>query len=470
MNHPRLFTLCFLFTAVVLSGQAISPWLVGTNHWFQLEGVKAESLAPGLKQSGMQVVRIGGNGYNKTWPGDARVGRWVDYVRSVGAEPILQISALQGPEQAAATVRFFNDAKRAPGRRPIMLWSIGNEPDLDKWPTQRVHDYVLALAAAMKAVDPSIQIFVPDLAGPHFEHLDRLIGGDLDVTGAKLGDVFLVDGISWHRYAFWKDYTREEAMTRIEPAFHQPIRRLRALMAKADTLHGRVGSRRLKWALGEFNINVSINTSADPARYQAVEGIGVHSFFNGQFFAELYGVCMAEEAFFATSWSIHESNGDRGTTDFGLFDGPATALSPRSSFHHTAMVARNFRGEYVPVVHAVENLVAYAASAEGGVTVMLLNKDTTRTRELRLYFDGRPRAGAGKLVLRGSGPAKRVGARRETVPAQTSMVLAYDATGALRKRVVYSLGHAQKNLPPDEQVFPERTFGGSGPLGRRGRR
>lgn len=445
----------------VLGGQPISSTLVGSNYWMDLEGAKGAALQPYLVKSGMQLVRIGGNGYNKKWPGDAKVAGWVEAIRANGAEPLIQVSALQTAEQVAATVRFFNGD---PGsRRPVKMWSVGNEPDLDKWPTERTHKYVLELAAAMKAVDPTIQIYAPDLAGPHFEHLDRLVGGDLDITGAKRGDVYLVDGISWHRYAFWKNYTREEAMERMGPAFVEPIRKLRELMKAADKKNGRSGEQALKWSLGEFNIHVVVKTAEDPKLYQAVEGIGVNSFFNGQFFAELYGVCMAEGASYATSWSIHESDGNRGTTDFGLFDGPGTAPVPRSSFYHTMLVGRYFSGVHLPVAQKVDNLVAYAAfdgKAER-LSLMILNKDQVRSRVLRLscYNDeqwGKDKAvnlpqgsSALMIALPADAPRSLGGERTDVeVPPQSTMVLVYDLNGRLRQQVRYSLEKAVNNEPP----------------------
>jgi hypothetical protein len=455
------FSACVAVFSSALSGQPISATLVGSNYWIDLDGAKGAALQRYLEKSGMQLVRIGGNGYNKAWPGDEKVARWVDAIRANGAEPLIQVSALQTAEQVAATVRFFNGQPET--RKPVKLWSVGNEPDLDKWPTERTHKYVLELAAAMKAVDATIEIFAPDLAGPHFEHLDRLVGGDLDITAAKRGGVYLIDGISWHRYAFWKNYTREEAMTRTGPAFAEPIRKLRELMKAADKKNGRAGGQALKWSLGEFNINVAIKPADAPELYQAVEGIGVNSFFNGQFFAEIYGLCMAEQASYATSWSIHESDGNRGATDFGLFDGAGTAPVPRASFYHTMLVARYFSGVYLPVAHKVDNLVAYAAfdAKAERLSLMILNKDTVRSRVLRLSCLNDEQWGKDKVVnlpqgssalmiaLPADAPRSLGGERTDVeVPSQSTMVLVYDLRGRLRQQVRYSLEKAVDNLPP----------------------
>ena len=444
-----------------LWGQPISGTLVGSNYWTELEGAKGAALQPYLQKSGMKLVRIGGNGYNKTWPGDATVARWVDAIRANGAEPLVQVSALQTAEQVAATVRFLNGDPEK--RKPVKMWSVGNGPDLDQGAAERTRNNVLELAAAMKAVDTTIEIYAPDLAGPHFEHLDRLVGGDLDITAAKRGSVFLVDGISWHRYAFAENYTREEAMTRVGPAYAEPIRKLRGLMKAADKKNGRTGGQALKWSLAEFNINASIKPEQSPELYQAVEGIGVNSFFNGQFFAELYGLCMAEQASYATSWSIHESDGNRGATDLGLFDGPGEEPVPRSCFYHTMLVGRYFSGVYLPVVHKVDNLVAYAAydATAERLSLMLLNKDTVRSRVLRLSCFNDEQWGKDKAVnlpqgssalmiaLPADAPRSLGGERTDVeVPSQSTMVLVYDLRGRLRQQVRYSLEKAVDNLPP----------------------
>ncbi|MCU0791407.1 MAG: hypothetical protein MUE42_00825 [Opitutaceae bacterium] len=433
--------------------QTVSPTLVGTNLWYQMDGAKAGALRPALAEVGFGLIRIGGNGYNKTWPGDAKVATWCDYVRGLGAEPLVQVSALATPEQVAATVRALN---RREGRVPVRRWSIGNEPDLDKWPVKRVRDYVLRLAEAMKHEDPTIQIYAPDLAGPHFDYIDPLVGGDLDITGAKLGDVFLIDGITWHRYAFWKDFTREEAVDRVEAAYHAPIRRLRARLAEADAKHGRAGENALKWGLGEFNLHVVVKPASNPALYQAVDGAGVNSFLNGQFFAEVYGVCMAERAEFAASWSIHESNGDRGTTDFGLFDGPWAEARPRASLHHSALVAKYFKGEYKTVAHALPEFAAFATRNGEFTAVMLLNKSQRKSRSLTLAFDGRQPTGSGTVSLASEAGASleaRGAVARTELPAQSTRVLVFDAKGGVVRQIDYTLDDAKAGRAPKEQVF-----------------
>src|SRR5680860_152988 len=92
---------------------------------------------------------------------------WVKKIQALGAEPILQVSQYQAAEAAADLVRFFN-IEKPDGVAPIKYWNIGNEPWLQaKRPPLDtmgafVEAYFKPIAAAMKAVDPTIKIYGPD--------------------------------------------------------------------------------------------------------------------------------------------------------------------------------------------------------------------------------------------------------------------------------------------------------------------
>jgi hypothetical protein len=373
----------FFGIAFYLNAQKISPYLVGSNYWYQ--NWQKPQVKAIMNESSFHIIRIGGNGYNRSYPSRSSLNAYVNEIKGYGAEPLLQVSAFQSPAVAAATVKYFN----VDTDNRVKFWSIGNEPDLNnEMTTPEMYDYIVPIAQAMKAVDSTIMIFAPDLAGPHFEHLNRLVGGDLDITGLKQNSYFLIDGITWHRYAFWYDYNRNSVLGRLNTAFGSPARQLIARMEQANEMHGRTGSDKLKWGIGEFNINVALDYDDSNSLYRSEEGIGTNSFLNGQFFAEIYDLCMSEEAFFATSWSIHESGGGRSPGDLGLIDGPSNSPHPRSSYYHSKLIAENIKGTYLKATDNRNSVTTFGCKYKSAdtIAIMILNKDCQYQKEGGLNF------------------------------------------------------------------------------------
>lgn len=228
---------------VVISAAHPNPrsttWSLNYWQWLSLGNGTAgtESLVSALKPA---LLRIGGynNDANVPQPFDnAQLDTAVAYARAVGAEPILQVPLLADAsgqpataEAAAALVTYANVTKG----HAIKYFAIGNEPDL--YATQgslldatapAIPGYtpsaycasVTAYVAAMKAVDPTIQIVGPDLSYKYIAG-----GGSNDWLTPILkqcGDQF--DIIAIHRYPF-------EAKLATLPAAKQDLAAFRSVM------------------------------------------------------------------------------------------------------------------------------------------------------------------------------------------------------------------------------------------------
>src|SRR5690606_11666888 len=128
----------------------------------------------------------------------------VNEAKEMDMEPVLQVPTRGGnaaaAQNAAAIVKYFN----VDTDNRVQLWAIGNEPVYkNEFTDQELHDYIVAIATAMKEVDNTITIFVPDFAYINNVVLEKLTnGGPLDVAGLKLPgtDIYLVDGFTWHSY------------------------------------------------------------------------------------------------------------------------------------------------------------------------------------------------------------------------------------------------------------------------------
>jgi hypothetical protein len=427
---------------------AISPYLFGQNYWMDLWEHR-DVIFPLVKESGVKIIRIGGIGYDHDLAirTNEEIESWVNDIKGAGAEPMLQVSRFADVSDAVRWVKYFNIETK----NRIQYWNIGNEPDSHRPPgIDSIYYYIVKYAKAMKEVDPTISIFVPDLTGPHFQYLDRLVGGDRDITGLKINDVFLIDGISWHRYAFWKDYVRADVMDRVKTGYGDPTLQLKALIFTADSMHGRTGNNKLKWGIGEFNINVNIKVDSNPVLYKTVEGIGHHSFLSGQFYAELYGMCMEQGAFYAATWNIHEK-GNRYTNDFGYLDGPMENPTPRSNYWHMWMLAHNFSGEYCKGNANQGNIKAYGCRDNGKISVMVINMDNDRDFDFNLRLDKQPVSGDKLLKINIDADLGMEFSGK--IPNQTTCLMSFDKTGKLIKRITYSLKNALETKPPFVEEF-----------------
>ena len=387
MLLPRFFARTFLFACALFAGllpsaspaQAINPYIAGNNLWYAdrtlASTTPSSSVMTLTSQAGIRFIRIGGKEFDKNLPSNAALLTWVNRIRAIGAEPLVQISQYNSAATAAATVTYLNVTNNA----NVRYWSIGNEPWLQAnqsadaagtaRPTESeiaatIATYFKARSAAMKAVDPTIKIFGVDSEDFQPGLHARLFGGANNIAGKIPGqNYYYCDGLSWHRYP---------QANNIDPAYEglndirTRVEDCRDLIDATNLSQARTGADALQWAIGEFN---------------AKNGAAVHTWGAGQMFAGVYGLAMKHGATFATAWSLRESEGLRPSTDFGLLDGAGQI--PRPTYWHTQFVAQNFSGTYLEgypsISDATSDLLVYGASdpVAGKVSVLILNRGTS---------------------------------------------------------------------------------------------
>ena len=82
-------TLLFATVSFSLAAQIkISPYLMGQNAWGRGDIFRVQEE---IKQVKYQTIRIGGNGYENAGFMIEQAIKYIDYARSVGAEPFLQM-------------------------------------------------------------------------------------------------------------------------------------------------------------------------------------------------------------------------------------------------------------------------------------------------------------------------------------------------------------------------------------------
>lgn len=355
-----------LLLNIGVSAQTISPTLVGTNLWYTNPSATVWNLT---KQSGVQIIRIGGAEYDHNMPSKQTILSWVKQIRANGAEPLVQVSQYKSAAVAAELVTYLNVENKGI-IAPVKYWNIGNEPWLQNGRPAlstvgaMVEKYFKPIAEAMKAVDPTIKIYGPDFCYYIEEAINDLFGGKNNIAGKVPGkEYYYCDGISWHRYP--QEDNIDLAFQGLAD-FRGSIIKCKQKVDAVNLALNRTGDDALVWGIGEFN---------------AKGGAVVHSWANGQMFGGILGLCMKYEAKYAASWSMFESGGNRQGTDFSMIDGNMT---PRASYRHMEFVAKYFKGQYVDGTSSSNDFVVYGAKNENQLSVMIMHRGFGSPKEYTL--------------------------------------------------------------------------------------
>lgn len=445
-------------TAALPAGTPVSPYITGQNYWYY----PPDAAYPIIKESGVTMIRIGGHAYDVTPLPDADILKQVDNIRAIGAEPLIQVSRYAGATVAADTVRFIN----VTNGRAVKYWSIGNEPDIG-WTGNETDlaaytaDYIKTIAPAMRDVDPTINISGPEMAYYSGTKYGALLGGASDITGKDASGRYFIDSVTFHRYPFSSSYARSNVLTEVHTNFENTVKALLANIDAANVLQGRTGAEALTWGLTEFNIDYS-----NPVAINNPAGLGVSSFLNGQFFAEYYRVGMKHGVRNMNTWSVLEGGGNGSAGDLGYLGGSwSSTVIKRSSFYHMQMVAKYLAaGGYVPSVSTAPNLsvVSTSSPSQDTVSVMLLNEDDAGNQSFTVRLNDEPVLGPGTKVNVSADLAQEYSG---TLDSQSTVVLVFDAAGALKQRISYSLARYQANLPPLVETFSTPASVPSAPTG-----
>ena len=390
-------------------------------------------------QAGIRLIRIGGHQFDINMPSNEALLTWVNRIRAIGAEPLIQVSQYGSAAEAASAVQFLNITSGA----NVKYWSIGNEPWLQSNGASEasiaatIETYFKTHSAAMKAVDPTIKIFGVDSEDFQTGLHSRLFGGSNNIAGKVPGqDYYYCDGISWHRYP---------QATNIDPAYEgladirTRVENCSALVDSVNASEGRTGPDALIWSIGEIN---------------SKNGAVVHTWGNGQMFAGFFGLAMKHGANHVAPWSLFESSGARTSTDFSLFD--SEALIPRPSYWHSQFVSQHFTGTYLegnPSVSSnTSEILVYGAedASKNQVSVMILNRGYN-TRPYTLHLNSTATsASPGATAL--NVDAGRNDSYGDTLPPRSTHVIVF--TGNNVTKTLYTNDDFIAGNPPQTDVAP----------------
>ena len=458
----------FTSAATLNSSPAISPRLFGINAWMPYQiGAHVfygslDSHWSNVQSSGAKTMRYGGHGVDEyadpLWvdPSDSNKSTLKQYLalvnnmQSRGIEPVLQVPVLgttYDATDAADIVRYIN----VTNLKGVKYWIIGNEPDLSGGgygytTASQVASYFKPIASAMKAVDPTIKIVGPETAW----YNDTIINGltpcngtnlSNDIAGTDANGRYYVDVISFHHYnGFNGSQNRDDVIGSLMSTggLNDKLTLLEDRVADCNNYWGRTGNNALTMAVTEANVNYS-NSGTD-----GVGGSGAMSFVGGQWWAEMLGVAMRHGVDFVTFWSTIEGN------QLGFISSDGTTKRP--SYYHFQMVAQNFRGNSVATLDTQTQVKTFAAKASDQTAVLIMNQSNASSFAYTVRLN--------MATVSGSNPLKvnvDAGLAVEssgTIATESTLLLVFDASGVLKKKIEYKLnGHANSNLPPTVTTY-----------------
>ncbi len=350
---------------------SVNYWQWSPTYGDDITGTDA--LVADLKPA---LMRVGGYNNDANTPDpfdDAQLDKAVAYAKAIGAEPILQVPHLADvdgqpatPAAGAAMVSYANVTKGY----GVKYFAVGNEPDIydaQGLPSDQTQpaiagytttDYCTsarAYVAAMKAVDPTIQIVGPDLAykyqvgNPGYDWLTPIL--------TNCGDLF--DIVSIHRYPF-------EAKAATLAAAKADAASFRSVMTKVLGVLATTGQGAKPLALTEMNDVYDATT--------CVVGASPGTVGSALWMADSLGSAIATGLWTSAVWDV--SDGD--DFSFGLIGRPP-AHTPRPPYYAYLLYAEHFGTSLVAVTTMPSGVSAYASrnEADDETDLIVINWNTT---------------------------------------------------------------------------------------------
>jgi hypothetical protein len=301
------------------------------------------------------------------WPGGAwgdsndiqtlQLDTFMGLFQKMHVTPTISVRLLNGTPVAAAALVHYANIKKGYN---IHYWSIGNEPNLfapftkQPYDTDRLNKEWRAIAVAMKAVDPSIQLLGPELS----QFTGNAATNPKDSAGRDYMTEFLkangdmTDIVTIHRYPFPKDSNGSVAsideMRTNSAEWDQTIPYLRDLIRE---MTGR-------------EIPIGITEVSSYWSSQAGGKTTPDSFYNAIWYADVLGRMIKQRVFMANVWVFANRDGGHGLI-FG------SELRPT---YYVFQMYNHFGNQQVYAASGIPDLSIYAAKREDGtLTLMVIN-------------------------------------------------------------------------------------------------
>ena len=427
------------------------PDSIGTHRYYG----KLHQKWGNIKNSKAQIIRAGGIAPDENFFTNYQLLRLIDSIRSVGAEPIIQVPLWGGTfsaANAANIVEFVNITNS----KNIKYWSIGNEPNLvyndashgftaGSYTPTTYANHVKNFSIAMKTKDASIKIIAGELAWYDYTWVNSLftLGGAADITGNN-GTFDYVDFFSFHTYPFAGTQTRSD-ITNSVANFGSNLTHLNGKISAANSFHTRLTP--LKYGITEFNINYQNPASNTPS------GLGTQGFLVGQWASEMFAKALTNGAQFMCFWSVVEG-GDGASTDFGFLS--HTTGNLRATYHHFKNLAQYIHGTYYNVSTGQSLVRGIAAKDENGFAVLMMNYEQTTGFSVRIRLNNNAISGTENIKMNVNANLAKEG--RDTLPPNSTAIFLFSPSGNYIGKIRYALNDATNDITPSFDSYnPNRA-------------
>lgn len=381
-----------LFVDPTLDRGPISPYVYGSNYgpWV---AVPADMLDAAFN-SHVTVLRWpGGEWGDRNDVKGYQIDTFMGLLKKMGASASISVRLRDGtPEAAAGLVQYVNIQKGY----NVRYWSIGNEPNLfagamnKPYDTDQLNREWRAIALAMKAVDPRIQLLGPELSqftGDAASNPKDSKGNDFMTEFLKAnGD--LTDIVTIHRYPYPKGPTASAAS--IDELRANSAEWDRTMPYLRDLIHQTTG-RDIPIGITEISSYYSPMVSGDTTP---------DSFFNAIWYADVLGRFINQRAFMANVWVFANRGGGQGLI-FG------SVLRPT---YYVFQMYNHFGSQQVYAASGIANVSVYAAKREDGtLTLMVINLSDV-SQGVPIKIQGMTLSKAGTWLFDATHNAKDIGA------------------------------------------------------------
>lgn len=380
----------------------ISPYIYGSNYgpWTAVP----VNMLPAALDANITVLR---------WPGGAwgdandiqlyQLDPFVAFCKEMGAIPTINVRLKNGtPAAAAALVKYANIDKKY----DIQYWGIGNEPTLFEAEMKETYDTVRfnrewrAIAVAMKAVDPTIQLMGPELHqwGTRLETTLKDSSGRDWMTEFLKANGDLVDIVTVHRYPLYSGAGQKFTVNDLRKNTLEWTEMVKYLRDLIKTTTGRA----LPIAFTEVN--------SDPTA--VTNGIATpDSFYNAIWYADVLGRLIQEKVFMVNQFVLANRTGGLGL----IYNSDIRPM------YYVFQMYHHFGANQVYADSGTADVTVYAAKREDGtLTIMLINlADGEQT--VSLQVKGKTSRNAEVWRFDASYKAENLGQQR--IPADGVLVL-----------------------------------------------
>jgi hypothetical protein len=446
MKNPLYKTLLTLLATgattlpAAAQGVPVSTNFFGINYWNNQPNA---TITADLKTAQMKFYRIGGNERNRNtnpardWSVKENWLPLVNYIKNnLNGEPLVQLPIGLTDAQVTTWVNYFtsngvsyfaigNEADPAPDQMSMTDWVTNNQPYLGL-SYYGFRDRFKAIARLVKLANNNCKIIGGDFRlfydqpiSLYYSNFISDVGDEYVTVGTR--KIPLLDTFCFHYYD--SQGNREQVLAGRFDAVQGYLNSVNTTRRNIDATW-----TDLRMAVTEVNTEAKTSSLWKP-----------YGFTAGQFVATMTKLALARRAFCVTPWSIYESNGDQGGTDFSLYNANNTR---RSTMHHFALLSQNQRLNYMPgdqetnASYSKDDLVFLGLRDATGYTVLLMNNsDNARTYSISLDNTYRGTASA-RIRLEGySGVSTDL--RTGTINAHMSILYRLTASGTFESKTYY---------------------------------